>query len=125
MLGTSGPFRDLQTPQFKVQAQKKATAEARRSAAQLRHLAMRLVVRLTIYHGSRTTRPSKAWNDAARSLVIVNSVAHESFAQPQTTSFENERLRSRPDEKVASNCILAAGQAPGKVHPSGTSCGEL
>lgn len=91
--------------QVHVKEQKHAAEEARRSAAQLRRLAMRLVVRLSIYD----TR----LNGMGKATFSYGRVGLPTLQR--NTESQNERLELCPDENKTQHDILVDSVTPGKV----------
>jgi hypothetical protein len=91
--------------QVHVQTQQHAAEEARKSAAQLRRLAMRLIVRLSIYD-TRLDGMGKATFSYGR--VGLSTLQ-------RNTKSQNERLELHPDENKTQHDILVDIDAPSKV----------
>jgi hypothetical protein len=109
-----------------VQKQKDAAAAARRSVAQLRRIAMRLVVRLTIYDSGAHFNTA-LWPLFQRRKVGAND--HTMLSKQNTGYPQIDRLNAIPGDRKSQSwnggSTLASENAPGKVYPRGTCCGEL
>ena len=109
-----------------VQTQKDAAAAARRSVAQLRRIAMRLVVRLTIYDSTGYFNTA-SWSLSQRRKVGAND--YTLLVQRDTGFSQIDRQSAIPGNRKSQSWkggpTLASENAPGKVYPRGTCCGEL
>jgi hypothetical protein len=95
MTATSGAMAAPQNGAH-LQAQRDAAAAARRSAAQLRRIAMRLVVRLTIFDGVGVGGP---FSRASMSLLHARSVGvghYSKLLQRDTGISQIERAECNP-----------------------------